>query len=117
MTHSHALDFELTRLIAARADFRYFGLIGSASKRNSFMNRLRARGIAESTLARVTCPIGIDGVTGKEPGVIAVAVAAQLLQLRGSARALSLVPRTTAHDERLSTRNHNPRSHLHELVA
>ena len=31
-------------------------------------------------LARVTCPIGIPGIGGKEPEVIAVAVAAQLLQ-------------------------------------
>jgi xanthine dehydrogenase accessory factor len=28
----------------------------------------------------VTCPIGIPGIGGKEPEVIAVAVAAQLLQ-------------------------------------
>ena len=35
-------------------------------------------------LARVTCPIGIAGITGKEPEVIAVAVAAQLLQLRSA---------------------------------
>ena len=31
-------------------------------------------------LARVTCPIGVEGITGKEPEVIAVAVVAQLLQ-------------------------------------
>jgi len=30
---------------------------------------------------RVTCPIGVPGITGKEPEVIAVAVVAQLLQL------------------------------------
>ena len=30
--------------------------------------------------ARVTCPIGVPGIEGKEPEVIAVAVAAQLLQ-------------------------------------
>ena len=33
-----------------------------------------------AALARLTCPIGIPGITGKEPDVIAVAVAAQLLQ-------------------------------------
>jgi len=31
----------------------------------------------------VTCPIGVPGITGKEPEVIAVAVAAQLLQSLG----------------------------------
>jgi xanthine dehydrogenase accessory factor len=35
-------------------------------------------------LARLTCPIGVPGIEGKEPEVIAVAVAAQLLQARQS---------------------------------
>lgn len=82
MTHSHALDFELSLRILRRADFRYFGLIGSATKRRSFEHRLVDRGIPRSVLSRMRCPIGIDGVSGKEPGVIAVAVAAQLLGLR-----------------------------------
>ena len=34
----------------------------------------------DQELAQVTCPIGIPGIAGKEPEVIAVAVAAQLLQ-------------------------------------
>ncbi len=84
MTHSHALDFDLSLRILRRADFRYFGLIGSATKRRSFEHRLVARGIAREHLARMRCPIGIDGVSGKEPGVIAVAVAAELLGLRGA---------------------------------
>ena len=33
-------------------------------------------------LAFITCPIGVSGITGKEPEVIAVSVAAQLLQQR-----------------------------------
>ena len=37
-----------------------------------------------SELAQVTCPIGVSGITGKEPEVIAVVrVAAQLLQRLG----------------------------------
>ena len=43
MTHSHALDFDLSLRILRRADFRYFGLIGSATKRRSFEHRLLAR--------------------------------------------------------------------------
>ncbi|MGQ3001050.1 MAG: xanthine dehydrogenase accessory protein XdhC [Hydrogenophaga sp.] len=82
MTHSHALDFELSLRLLRRADFRYFGLIGSATKRRSFEHRLADRGIDRAMLCRMRCPIGIDGVSGKEPGVIAVAVAAQLLGLR-----------------------------------
>ncbi len=30
----------------------------------------------------MTCPIGVAGITGKEPEVIAIAVAAELLQVR-----------------------------------
>ena len=82
MTHSHALDFELTARILARADFAYLGLIGSAAKRAQFENRLAARGTSADALKRITCPIGIGAIRSKEPGAIAVAVAAQLLQLR-----------------------------------
>jgi len=82
MTHSHSLDFALAERILARGDFRYFGLIGSATKRRRFEQRLAERGVARAALARMTCPIGIDGIDSKEPAAIAVAVAAELLQLR-----------------------------------
>ena len=42
-------------------------------------------GFSEQELAQVTCPIGVPGIAGKEPEVIAVAVAAQLLQRLGQA--------------------------------
>ena len=82
MTHSHALDLELAAAILARDDFAYFGLIGSASKRAQFEHKLAARGVPKATLARMTCPIGINAIRSKAPGAIAVAVAAELLQLR-----------------------------------
>jgi xanthine dehydrogenase accessory factor len=82
MTHNHALDLELTRVVLGRNDFSYLGLIGSASKRAQFARRLAARGVPREAIARITCPIGLPGIHGKEPGAIAVAVAAELLQLR-----------------------------------
>jgi xanthine dehydrogenase accessory factor len=82
MTHSHALDFELVETILRRGDFAYCGMIGSATKRRSFENGLAKRGVPPGVLARFTCPIGIAGIKGKEPGAIAVAVAAELLELR-----------------------------------
>ena len=60
----------------------FVGLIGSKSKWATFRHRLEARGFAEAEIARITCPIGVQGVVGKEPEVIAAAVAAQLLTLR-----------------------------------
>src|SRR5690606_19678950 len=60
MTHSHALDEALAQAILARGDFRWFGLIGSLTKRRRFEQRLSARGIEPGRIARMTCPIGID---------------------------------------------------------
>jgi len=83
LTHSHALDLAITQAIVARADFGYFGLIGSATKRAKFAARLRERGVPDALIERITCPIGVPGMPGKEPEVIAVAVVAQLLQQAG----------------------------------
>ncbi len=82
MTHSHALDFELVKAILERGDFSYCGMIGSSTKRRTFENGLAKQGVARAALDRFTCPIGIDGIGGKEPGSIAVGVAAQLLMVR-----------------------------------
>jgi len=80
-THSHDLDYRLTKAVLARGDFAYLGLIGSRTKRARFDSRLRADGFGEADLARLTCPIGIPSLKSKAPAVIAVALAAELLQL------------------------------------
>jgi xanthine dehydrogenase accessory factor len=85
MTHSHALDFELCERILKRGDFAYLGLIGSTPKRNRFVKNLNREGVTEAALARLTCPIGIAGISGKRPATIAVAVAAELLQVHEAA--------------------------------
>ena len=85
MTHSHALDFELVEAILKRGDFAYCGMIGSATKRRTFENGLAKRDVAAAARARLVCPIGIPTIKGKEPGAIAVAVAAQLLEHRQGA--------------------------------
>jgi xanthine dehydrogenase accessory factor len=81
MTHSHSLDQQLTEQILKREDVAWFGLIGSYTKRKQFEHRLQDRGISVEQLNKMTCPIGIPGIYGKEPASIAVAVVAQLLQL------------------------------------
>ena len=87
MSFSHAEDLEVVAACLqrqrARADLDFIGLIGSATKWSVFRRRLAQRGFSEQELDQVTCPIGLAGITGKEPEVIAVAVAAQLLQRRG----------------------------------
>ncbi len=84
LTHSHDLDLRITEAILRRGDFGFLGLIGSASKRARFMHRFEARGIAPEVLNRLTCPIGLPGVHGKEPAVLAVSAVAQLLTLQPS---------------------------------
>ncbi len=84
MSFSHAEDLEILAQCLLRArqlnDLPYIGLIGSKSKWATFRHRLEARGFGEADFARVTSPIGVTGIAGKQPEVIAVAVAAQLLQ-------------------------------------
>jgi xanthine dehydrogenase accessory factor len=82
MTHNHALDFELTERIMRRRDFAWFGLIGSKTKRVKFERRLLDRGVPAERLVEMVCPIGVTGIIDKAPSSIAVAVAAQLMQLR-----------------------------------
>ena len=79
LTHSHDLDLAISLAILQRGDFGYFGLIGSATKRARFEHRLVERGIAPTVLARMVCPIGLPGLPGKQPEVLAVSVVAQLL--------------------------------------
>jgi xanthine dehydrogenase accessory factor len=86
MTHDHAQDERLAERILRRDDIAYFGLIGSKSKRRQFEQRMARRGMPAARFAAMTCPIGVEGIAGKAPATIAVAVAAQLLQVR-SARA------------------------------
>ncbi len=80
MTHSHALDLQLSHAILSRPGAGdWFGLIGSSTKRRQFEHRLRERGIDAARLDAMVCPVGLPGIEGKAPAVIAASVAAQLL--------------------------------------
>ena len=86
MSFSHAEDLDVVAACLQRqrlqGDLKFVGLIGSKTKWATFQHRLEARGFTPQELAFITCPIGVEGITGKEPEVIAVSVAAQLLQQR-----------------------------------
>lgn len=87
MSFSHAEDLDIVAACLARqrerGDLPFIGLIGSASKWASFRQRLLARGFSEAELGQVNCPIGLPGIAGKQPEVIAISVVAQLLQRIG----------------------------------
>ncbi|WP_419738501.1 xanthine dehydrogenase accessory protein XdhC [Ruegeria sp.] len=78
LTYSHNLDLELCNRLLSH-DFRFAGLIGSATKWARFRSRLAALGHSPDQISRITCPIG-DPALGKHPQMIAVGVVAQLLR-------------------------------------
>jgi xanthine dehydrogenase accessory factor len=86
MSFSHAEDLDIVAACLQRKrekqDLPFIGLIGSKTKWASFRQRLEAQGFTAQEMAHITCPIGAPGVIGKEPEVIAAAVAAQLMTLR-----------------------------------
>ena len=84
MSFSHAEDLDVVAACLKRQreqdDLPYIGLIGSKTKWATFRHRLEARGFTEAASSRMSparsaCP----GIAGKQPEVIAVSVAAQLL--------------------------------------
>ena len=87
LTHSHPLDFEICARVLQRGDFAYCGLIGSRSKRRRFERSMRKQGMPGALLQDLTCPIGVSGIDSKKPVDIAIAVAAEMLQIRDAAEA------------------------------
>ncbi|MEO8153477.1 MAG: xanthine dehydrogenase accessory protein XdhC [Rhizobacter sp.] len=80
LTHQHDLDLRITEAILRRGDFGFLGLIGSRTKKHKFIHRFEERGISAASIDRMVCPIGLPGIAGKAPEVIAVAAVAQLLR-------------------------------------
>src|SRR4051794_26218798 len=81
MTHDHAEDAALCDAALRSPQLGSIGLIGSAGKWARFRAKLAAEGHAPEEIARITTPIGLPGITGKDPSTIAVSVAAALIQM------------------------------------
>ena len=81
LTHSHDLDYDICRELLKKGDFAWAGLIGSKTKAAKFVRRLERQGFSKEQIKRINCPIGVDGIDSKLPAAIAVAVAAQVLQV------------------------------------
>jgi xanthine dehydrogenase accessory factor len=79
MTHSHPLDYAIAAAALHRPELCFIGLIGSATKRARFTGQALRLGLGAEAMARLVCPIGLPGITAKEPHIIAAGVAAQLL--------------------------------------
>ena len=81
MSHSHELDFAIVDKALRNPSIVKLGLIGSASKRARFLNRLRQAGINEDRICDLICPIGNGEIVAKDPHSIAISTAAQFLAL------------------------------------
>lgn len=79
MTHDHGEDFALCDMALRLPQLGSLGLIGSSAKWSGFRGKLAAQGHSATTIERIICPIGLPGLTGKEPAVIAIGVAAELV--------------------------------------
>jgi xanthine dehydrogenase accessory factor len=80
MTHDHAEDAALCDAALRTPGLGSIGLIGSAGKWARFQRKLADEGHPAEAIARITTPIGLPGITGKDPATIAVSVAAALAQ-------------------------------------
>jgi xanthine dehydrogenase accessory factor len=80
ITHNHDEDLRTCEALLARGQFGFLGMIGSHTKSARFRRRLLDKGFGDETVARLQCPIGVDGIHDKRPAAIAIAVAGQLLR-------------------------------------
>lgn len=79
MTHDHAEDAALCDAALRTPGLGSIGLIGSAAKWARFRRKLADEGHPPEVIERITTPIGLPGITGKDPSTIAVSVAAALV--------------------------------------
>jgi xanthine dehydrogenase accessory factor len=79
-TRGHKMDADCV-LAAARTDARYIGLLGSRRKTILIAGMLREHGVADDRLSAIHAPIGLD-LGGRTPAEIALAILAEIVQLR-----------------------------------
>ena len=80
VTRGHRFDQEVLAQ-ALQTEAGYIGMIGSRRKRDAIYKALTGRGVNQSALRKVHCPIGLS-IEAETPAEIAVSVVAQLIQHR-----------------------------------
>ena len=80
LTHDPKFDVPLLE-VALRRPAAYIGAMGSRRTHDDRLKRLREAGLAEEELARLRSPIGLD-LGARTPEETAIAIAAELIQLR-----------------------------------
>jgi len=80
LTHDPKFDVPVLE-VALRAPAAYIGAMGSRRTHEDRLDRLREAGMSEAELARLRSPVGLD-LGARTPEETAVAIAAELIQLR-----------------------------------
>jgi xanthine dehydrogenase accessory factor len=92
LTHDPKFDVPLLE-VALRRPAAYIGAMGSRRTHDDRLQRLREAGLTEQELARLRSPIGLD-LGARTPEETAIAIAAELIQLRWGGTGLPLTATT-----------------------
>ena len=84
LTHDHKFDVPVLK-VALQTSAGYIGAMGSRRTNEDRSERLRAEGVGESELERIHAPIGLK-IGSRSPEEVAVAIAAQIVQVLRSPR-------------------------------
>ncbi len=98
LTHDPKFDVPVLE-VALRAPAAYIGAMGSRRTHEDRLDRLREAGLTDEELARLRSPVGLD-LGARTPEETAVAIAAELIQLRwgGSGQPLTTTAGRIHHD-------------------
>ncbi len=88
LTHDPKFDVPVLE-VALRAPAAYIGAMGSRRTHEDRLDRLREAGLTDDELARLRSPVGLD-LGARTPEETAVAIAAELIQLRWGGSGLPL---------------------------
>ena len=80
LTHNHSIDLNICEALMRLQHKAYIGLIGSKTKWKRFESQLIQRDFDPKLVAQIKCPVGIEGISSKNPRAIAISILAQLLQ-------------------------------------
>ncbi|HET6291830.1 MAG TPA: XdhC/CoxI family protein [Kribbella sp.] len=83
LTHDPKFDVPLLE-VALRTDAGYIGAMGSRRTHEDRLSRLRAVGVTEAELARLTSPTGLD-LGARTPEETAISIAAEIIATRSDA--------------------------------
>jgi xanthine dehydrogenase accessory factor len=88
VTRGHSEDEQCLRAVIT-VDADYIGLIGSKRRTNIVLQRLRESGVAETRIAKVHAPVGLD-IGAVTPEEVALAIMAEIVAVRRGGKGGSL---------------------------